>query len=222
MGDFLTSEELSKTTNTNERLIRELLANQGAGGNITYDPLIKYSLPPEEAMALADENNHAYIQGAYQAIRPYFNDEDKFVVMFKSEKGLKWSDHHNDLFEGSALLYNPSYVGNFVSSLIPSVDGVEEKLKKGAKVAAIGCGYGISTIIMASAYPNSKFHGFDNHRPSIEIAKDQIRKEEETSGVTTSNVEFVFIPANEKSIGNDYDLITFFDCLHDRGDPLEL
>jgi len=107
-----------------------------------------------------------------------------------------------------------------VSSWIPSLDGVETKLKKGAKVADIGCGYGISTIIMAKAYPNSKFYGFDNHGSSVEKAKDQLRKEEETLGVTINNVEFVSVSANDKSIGNDYDLITLFDCLHDMGDPL--
>ena len=221
LGQPLTSEELAKTTNTNERLIREWLANQVAGGYITYDSTNKkYSLPPEQAMALADEDSPVYIQGAYQAIRSYFKDEDKFVEMFKSGKGLKWGDHHNDLFEGSALFFKPSYVGNLVSSWIPSLDGVEEKLKKGAKVADIGCGYGISTIIMARAYPNSKFYGFDNHGPSIKKAKDQLKNEVETSGVTINNVEFVTVSANDKSIGNDYDLITFFDCLHDMGDPL--
>ena len=107
-----------------------------------------------------------------------------------------------------------------MSSWIPSLDGVETKLKKGAKVADIGCGYGISTIIMAKAYPNSKFYGFDNHGSSVEKAKDQLRKEEETLGVTINNVEFVSVSANDKSIGNDYDLITLFDYLHDMGDPL--
>ena len=113
----VTSEELAKATNTNERLIREWLANQVAGGYIAYDPTNKkYSLPAEQAMALADENSPVYIQGAYQAVRSYFKDEDKFVEMFKSGKGLKWSDHHNDLCEGSALFYKPSYVGNLVNS----------------------------------------------------------------------------------------------------------
>jgi SAM-dependent methyltransferase len=221
LGQPITSEELARATNTNERLIREWLANQVAGGYLKYDSSNrKYSLPAEQAMALADENSPVYIQGAYQAIRSYFKDEDKFVEMFKSGRGLKWADHHNDLFEGSALFYKPSYVGNLVRSWIPSLNGVEEKLKKGAKVAESGCGYGISTILMARAYPNSKFYGFDNHGPSIEEAKHQVRKEEEKSGVTISNVEFVSVPANDESIGNDYDLITFFDCLHDMGDPL--
>ncbi len=216
-GKPITSEELAKKTNTNERLVREWLANQAAGGYITYNPSDgKYVLPPEQAMALADENSPIYIHGAYQAIRSYFKDEDKFVEMFKTGKGLRWGEHHHDLFEGSALFYKPNYVGNLVSSWIPSLDGIEEKLKQGgAKVADIGCGYGISTILMAKAYPNSKFYGFDNHGPSIEKAKEIANNE----GVTR-NIEFYAVSADDESIGNDYDLITFFDCLHDMSDPV--
>jgi SAM-dependent methyltransferase len=220
-GQPITSEELARKTNTNERLIREWLANQAASGYISYDPTnVKYSLPPEQAMALADENSPVYLQGAYQAIRSYFKDEDKFVEMFKSGKGLRWGEHHHDLFEGSALFYKPSYVANLRSSWIPSLEGVEEKLKQGAKVADIGCGYGISTILMAKAYPNSKFYGFDNHGPSIEQAKDQLRQEEDKEERKIGNIEFNAVSANDESIGNDYDLITFFDCLHDMGDPV--
>jgi 2-polyprenyl-3-methyl-5-hydroxy-6-metoxy-1,4-benzoquinol methylase len=215
-GTPVTSGELAKKTNTNERLIREWLANQAAGGYITYNASDeKYTLPPEQAMALADENSPIYIHGAYQAIRSYFKDEDKFVEMFKTGKGLRWGEHHHDLFEGTARFFKPNYVGNLVSTWIPSLNGVEEKLKQGAKVADIGCGYGISTILMAKAYPNSKFYGFDNHGPSIEQAKVQARKE----GIT-GNIEFSSVSANDESIGHDYDLITFFDCLHDMGDPL--
>jgi 2-polyprenyl-3-methyl-5-hydroxy-6-metoxy-1,4-benzoquinol methylase len=212
----ITSEELAKKTNTNERIIREWLANQAAGGYITYNASDgKYTLPPEQAMALANENSPVYIHGAYQSIKSFFKDEDKFVEMFKSGKGLRWGEHHHDLFEGTARFFKPNYVGNLVSSWIPSLDGVEEKLKQGAKVADIGCGYGISTILMAKAYPNSKFYGFDNHGPSIEQAKEVSTKE----GVTV-NTEFNVVSANDESIGNDYDLITFFDCLHDMGDPV--
>ena len=203
---------------TNERYIREWLANQAAGGYITYNPTDKkYTLPPEQAIVLADENSPVYIQGAYQVIRSLFKDEEKFVKMFQSENGLRWGEHHHDLFEGTARFFKPNYIGNLVSSWIPSLEGIEEKLKQGgAKVADIGCGYGISTILMAKAYPNSKFYGFDNHGPSIEQAREQARKEE---GVTR-NIEFYTVSANDESIGNDYDLITFFDCLHDMGDPV--
>jgi SAM-dependent methyltransferase len=222
-GKPITSEELAKKTNTNERLIREWLANQAAGGYLTYNASDgKYTLPPEQAMALADENSPVYIHGAYQSCKSFFKDEDKFVEMFKTGKGLRWGEHNHDLFEGTARFFKPNYVGNLVSSWIPSLDGVEEKLKQeGSKVADIGCGYGISTILMAKAYPNSKFYGFDNHGPSIEQAKEQLRKEEEKGGGgRIGNVEFSSVSANDKSIGNDYDLITFFDCLHDMGDPV--
>ena len=216
----ITSVELSKRTNTNERLVREWLANQAAGGYITYDASTgKYSLPPEQAMVLADENSPVYIHGAYQAIRSCFKDEHKFVEMFKTGRDLSWGEHHHDLHEGSALFYKPNYVANLVSSWIPSLEGVQEKLKLGAKVADIGCGYGISTILMAKAFPNSKFHGFDNHTPSIEEAKDQLKKEEKAVG-KIGNVEFSAVSADDESIGNNYDLITFFDCLHDMADPV--
>src|SRR5829696_2626140 len=215
-GKPLTSEELARKTDTNERLVREWLANQAAGGYITYNASDgKYTLPPEQAMALAYEYSPVYIHGAYQAIRSYFKDEDKFVEMFKTGKGFRWGEHNHDLFEGTARFFKPNYVGNLVSSWIPSLDGIEEKLKQGAKVADIGCGYGISTILMAKTYSNSKFYGFDNHNPSIEQAKEQSRKE----GIT-SNLEFSSVSASDESIGNDYDLITFFDCLHDMGDPI--
>jgi SAM-dependent methyltransferase len=221
-GKPITSEELAKKTNTNERLVREWLANQAAGGYLLYSPSDrKYTLPPEQAMALADENSPVYIHGAYQSCKSFFKDEDKFIEMFKSGKGLRWGEHHHDLFEGTARFFKPNYVGNLVSSWIPSLDGVEEKLTQGgAKVADIGCGYGISTILMAKAYPNSKFYGFDNHGPSIEQAKEQVRKNEEKGEGRIGNVEFSAVSANDQSIGNDYDLITFFDCLHDMGDPV--
>lgn len=215
-GHPIKSEELAKKTNTHERYVREWLANQAAGGYVTYNPEDgKYTLPPEQAMALADENSPVYIHGAYQSLRSLFKDEEKFVEMFKSRKGFRWGEHHHDLFEGTARFFKPSYVGNLVSSWIPSLDRVEEKLKQGAKVADIGCGYGISTILMAKAYPNSRFYGFDNHVPSIEKAKDEAKK-----GGVLENIEFITVSASDKSIGNDYDLITFFDCLHDMGDPI--
>ncbi len=129
-GQPISSEELARKTDTNERLVREWLANQAAGGYLTYNASDgKYTLPPEQAMALADENSPVYIHGAYQAIRSYFKDEDKLVEMFKTGKGLRWEEHHHDLFEGSALFYKPNYVGNPVSSWIPSLEGVEEKTK---------------------------------------------------------------------------------------------
>ncbi len=212
----ITSDELAAKTNTAERYIREWLASQAAAGYITYDPIKKkYVLPQENAMVLAYEDSSTYIIGAYQILRSVFKDEDKFVSIFKTGKGLRWGEHHHDLHEGTAKFFKPNYMSNLVQSWIPSLCGLEEKLKKGAKVADIGCGYGISTIIMAKQYPNSKFSGFDNHEPSIEAAKQLAKKD----GLENNRVDFQIISANE-SIGADYDLITFFDCLHDMADPI--
>ena len=211
----MTSDALANMTNTSERYMREWLASQAASGYINYNPLTKkFSMSPENAMVLAEENSPAYILGGYQILRSIFKDEDKFVKIFQTGEGLRWGEHHHDLFEGTAKFFKPSYMSNLVQSWIPSLEGVEDKLRKGAKVADIGCGYGISTIIMAKAYPNSKFHGFDNHTSSIEKAKESIGKEN-----TNKNINFSIVSANE-SIGNDYDLVAFFDCLHDMGDPL--
>jgi SAM-dependent methyltransferase len=166
-------------------------------------------------MVLAYEESPAYIMGSYQILRSIFKDEEKFVEIFKTGKGLRWGEHHHDLFEGTAKFFKPNYMGNLVQSWIPSLDGVGEKLRKGAKVADIGCGYGISSIIMAKEFPNSKFYGFDNHEPSIYAAKQIAQKD----GLTEDRVKFAVSSVNEP-IGNDYDLIAFFDCLHDMADPL--
>jgi SAM-dependent methyltransferase len=211
----VTSDELAAQTNTAERYIREWLAGQAAAGNITYSPSDqKYTLPKENAMVLAHEDSPTYIMGSYQILRSIFKDEDKFVDIFKTGKGLRWGEHHHDLFEGTAKFFKPNYMGNLVQSWIPALDGVEEKLKKGAKVADIGCGYGIPSVIMAKEYPNSRFYGFDNHEPSIDAAKQLAQKD----GVA-DRAEFAVVSAND-SIGSDYDLVAFFDCLHDMADPV--
>jgi 2-polyprenyl-3-methyl-5-hydroxy-6-metoxy-1,4-benzoquinol methylase len=211
----ITSEELANQTNTAERYIREWLASQAAAGYITYNSTNhKYFLPQENAMVLAIEDSPTFIMGSYQVVRSIFKDEDKFVDIFKSGKGLSWGEHHHDLFEGTAKFFKPNYMGNLIPSWIPSLEGVDEKLKRGAKVADIGCGYGISTIIMAKEYPNSKFYGFDNHEHSIKAAKQLAQKD----GLD-NRIEFTVTSANA-SIGNNYDLITFFDCLHDMADPI--
>jgi SAM-dependent methyltransferase len=212
----LTSEELAKKTDTSERYIREWLASQAAAGYISYNTTNKkFTLPPENAMVLADENSPVFIMGGYQIIRSLFKNEDKFAEIFKTGKGFRWGDHHHDLFEGTARYFKSGYLGNLVQSWIPSLEGIENKLKKGAKVADIGCGYGISTTIMAKSFPNSQFYGYDNHGPSIEAAKENAIKEN-----VKSNTNFLVVSASNESIGNDYDLISFFDCLHDMGDPL--
>jgi len=210
-----TSVELANKTKTSERYVREWLASQAAAGYITYDKIEKkFSISNENASVLADENSPAYIMGGYQILRSIFNDIDKFIEIYRTGRGLRWGEHHHDLYEGTAKFFKPNYLSNLIQSWIPSLQGVEDKLVKGAKVADIGCGHGISTAIMAKAFPNSQFYGFDSHPLSIEAAVNNSNKENVKDNVTFS------VASADESIGKDFDLITFFDCLHDMGDPL--
>lgn len=210
----LTPEELASKTGTHPRMIREWLAAQAAGGIIAYDPATgRYTLPEEQAFALTDENSTAYIAGEYQTIAGLFKDEEKIVNAFRTGKGLGWGDHHHYLFQGTERFFKPNYVANLTTSWIPALDGVEAKLKNGgAKVADVGCGHGVSTILMAKAYPDSKIIGFDYHKPSIELA----RREAEKEGL--KNITFQVADATDYP-GDDYDLVAFFDCFHDMGNP---
>jgi ubiquinone/menaquinone biosynthesis C-methylase UbiE len=213
-GGALTPEELARKTGTNPRIIKEWLAAQAAGGFVTYNPAAgTYRLPEEQAFALTDENSPAYIAGEYQVIMGLFKDEEKIIEAFRTGKGLGWGDHHPYLFEGTERFFKPSYIANLTTSWIPALDGVENKLKNGgAKIADVGCGHGVSTILIAKAYPNSKIIGFDYHRPSIERA----RKEAEKEGL--KNITFEVADSTDYP-GDDYDLVTFFDCFHDMGNP---
>src|SRR5215210_3590771 len=211
----ISAEELANKTGTVERLVNERLANQVASGYIEYEPSSrKYRLPPEHALALADENSPIYLQGIFKAIKSYFKDEEEFLKMFRGERTLSWMDHNPFMAEGFAEFFKSGYIGNLINSWIPAVDNgnVLEKLKKGAKVADVGCGFGITTLMMAKTYPNSTFTGFDFHKESIEKAKESAKKEKIT------NVRFEVSSASEFP-GSDYDFVTFFDCLHDMGDP---
>src|SRR5437660_3434273 len=225
MSDFgkpITSQELSSLTETSERYIREWLANQAAGGYLIYDPSSqKYTLPFEHAQVLANENSPVYAIGGFQVMMSLYRDEAKILGAFKTGKGIAWGDHDKDLFEGTGKFARLLYTANLANSWIPALDNgrVEHRLKeRGLKVADIGCGYGISTILMAKAYPNSKFYGFDNHPASIEYARNKAR--EEGLGEARNKLEVAsstnFPPAEG---GGTYDLIAFFDCLHDMEDP---
>src|SRR6187200_2869340 len=155
----ITSQELASLTSTSERYIREWLAYQAAGGYLTYDPSSqKYTLPFEHAQALVNENSPAYIAGGFQVNMAFFRDESKILEVFKTGKGIAWGDRHKDLFEGTERFYRPAYIANLISSWIPALDNgkVEQRLKQegSLKVADIGCGHGITTILMAKAYPN--------------------------------------------------------------------
>jgi SAM-dependent methyltransferase len=241
MSDFgkpITSLELANLTETSERYIREWLANQAAGGYLTYDPASqKYTLPYEHAQALVDENNPAYVAGGFQIMMSYYRDEPKIIEAFKTGKGIACGDRHKDLYQGTERFYRPAYSANLVSSWIPSLDNgrVEHRLKQGGlTVANIGCGHGISTIIMGKAYPNSKFYGFDNHPASIDYAKNKARDEGFDEDrihfevVSSTNFPIPFSAAkcgsgNSKQLQEQaeewYDLIAFFDSLHDMEDP---
>ena len=209
----LSSEELAKKTGTVERLVREWLANQVTGGYVTYYAKSKkYGLSPEQALALVDVNSPVYIHGAYKFIKSYFQDEEEFIKMFRNKRKFAWEDHNQLMAEGVAEFFKPGYIANLTNLWIPSLDGSEQKLVRGAKVADIGCGFGFTTILMAKSYPNSSFIGFDSDKRSIEQAKKFLRKEK------LKNLKFDVRSAYDFP-GEDYDLITFFDCLHDMDDP---
>lgn len=211
----LTPSELAAKTGTAERYVREWLNNQSAGGYATYDEKTgKYYLSEEQAFCLADENSPGSVLGAFQIAMSLFKDEPKIREAFRSGEGVEWGDHDPDLFEGTERFFRSGYLANLTSSWIPSLEGMEEKLKNGAKVADVGCGHGASTIIMAKAYPKSRFIGFDYHEPSIIEARNRAKKE----GVS-DQVQFEVAKATDFP-GNDYDLVAIFDALHDMADPV--
>lgn len=210
----LTAAELAQKTQTTERYVREWLAAQAAGGYVTYDaPAGRYTLPPEQALALAVENSPAYIPGAFQLILAATKAVPRLTEAFRSGAGMGWHEHDAELFEGTERFFRPNYMAHLVNEWIPALDGVEAKLKAGARVADVGCGHGASTILMAQAFPNSTFVGYDYHAPSIEWARNAAAKQ----GVARNTT---FEVASSKAFpGKDFDLVAFFDCLHDMGDP---
>jgi SAM-dependent methyltransferase len=194
--------------------VREWLASQAAGGYVDYDATTRrFFLTEEQAFALTNENGPVFLPGAFQLALAALRSEPRIATAFKTGEGIGWHEHDAGLFGGTERFFRPGYAANLVDSWIPAL-GLKEKLKAGAKVADIGCGHGASTILMAQAYPNSKFVGFDYHRGSVEHAR--IRAHEE--GVA-DRVTFDIATAKDYT-GNDYDLVAFFDSLHDMGDPV--
>ena len=211
----LTPAQLAERTGTAERYVREWLASQAAGGYVTYDPAAGfYSLSEEQAFALADETSPAYLPGGFLIAVSAIKAEPRIAEAFRTGKGLGWHEHDSGLFQGTERFFRPNYAANLVNSWIPALEGVEAKLHSGARVADVGCGYGSSTILMAQAYPNSSFVGFDYHEPSIKSA----RKAADKAGVS-DRVSFEVAKAKDYPAGG-YDLVAFFDCLHDMGDPV--
>jgi SAM-dependent methyltransferase len=210
----MTPAEVAQKTGTSERYVREWMNAQAAGGFVTYDAATgRFTLPDEQALALAVEDSPAYLPGAYQIIAAVLKDEPRITEAFRTGAGVGWHEHCADLFQGTERFFRPSYANNLISAWIPALDGVEAKLQAGAKVADVGCGHGASTILMTKAYPRSQFVGFDYHAPSIEHAW----KAAEKAGVQ-DRVGFQVAWAKGFP-GKNYDLVAFFDCLHDMGDP---
>ena len=213
-GGALTSEEVAERAGVAERSVREWLRNQAAGGYVAYDPETDtYTLPDEHALALADEESPFYVLGAYEMISSIFADEAKITEAFRTGGGMGWHEHDHRLFRGVERFFRPGYRGNLVAEWLPALDGVVEKLERGAKVADIGCGHGASTILMAEAFPNSEFHGFDYHPESIEEATHTAAE----AGIG-ERIQFEVAAAKDYP-GTGYDLVCMFDCLHDMGDP---
>jgi SAM-dependent methyltransferase len=208
------SAGLAGHTGTSERYVREWLAAQAAAGFISYDGGAgRYFLTPEQSAVFADESSPAFMLGGFEIIGSVFRDEPKITQAFRTGQGVGWHEHDAHLFRGTERFFRPGYAHHLVNEWIPALDGVKEKLERGARVADVGCGHGSSTIVMARAFPNSTFLGFDYHPPSIERARELARE----AGVA-SRVSFEV--ASAKTFSGTYDLVAFFDCLHDMGDPV--
>jgi SAM-dependent methyltransferase len=208
------ADEVASGADCNLRLTREWLDGQAAAGLVEYDPDGDlYTLSPEAAMALADEDSPAFTARAMNALGAMFMDIDKIKGAFRGDGGLSWGDHHPCLFKGTEWFFRAGYRTYLPGEWIPALQGVEDKLKSGARVADVGCGHGASVVVMAEAYPNSEIFGFDFHGPSIETAKARAHE----AGVDERTN---FETAGAKEYPGTYDLICFFDCLHDMGDPV--
>jgi SAM-dependent methyltransferase len=214
-GEPVTSAELAKKTKLHERYVREWLSAQAASGYVDYDAdKDEFSLSPEQAMAFAEENSPIFFAGAFDIVQATYLDEPKVEEAFRTGKGVGWHDHSKCLFSGTERFFRPGYNANLTSNWIPALDGVEARLKAGAKVADVGCGHGASTIVMAQAYPKSEFFGFDYHAPSLDRAKVLAKEAGVGDRISFAQASAKDFPAK------GYDLVAFFDCLHDMGDPV--
>jgi SAM-dependent methyltransferase len=211
----LSSAELAAKTKTDERYVREWLGSQAAGGYVSYDAKTnKFSLTPEQAFTLANEDSPAYLPGAFELALGSLAAVRRITDSFRTGAGMGWHEHDDSVFHGCEKFFRPGYAANLVTSWIPSLQGVKEKLQAGARVADVGCGKGASTVLLAKAFPKSRFFGFDYHDKSVEGARESAKRE----GVA-DRVTFAVAKAKEYP-GKDYDFVAVFDCLHDMGDPV--
>jgi SAM-dependent methyltransferase len=211
----MTAADLARKTHTAERYVREWLNSQAAAGFVNYDPKNgRYHLSDEQAYALADESSPVFIPGAFQIISSVVKDEPRIAEAFRTGRGFAWHEHEAGLFEGTERFFRPNYAAHLVDSWIPALEGVDEKLQDGARVADVGCGHGSSTVLMAQAYPQTEFVGFDYHSASVERARQRAKD----AGVA-DRVRFEVATAKNYP-GDGYDFVAFFDCLHDMGDPV--
>jgi SAM-dependent methyltransferase len=213
-GGPVTSEQLAAKTKTDERYLREWLSSQAAGGYITYDEKTdRFSLSQEQVFTLATEDSPAYLPGAFELALGSLAAVPRIAESFRTGAGMGWHEHVDGVFHGCEKFFRPGYAANLVSSWIPALTDVQKKLEAGARVADVGCGKGASTILLAQAYPNSRFFGFDYHDKSIESARESAIR----SGVA-DRVSFEVSKAKDFP-GKGYDFVAVFDCLHDMGDP---
>jgi SAM-dependent methyltransferase len=204
--------ELARTTATSERYVREWLSAQAARGYVIYEGDGRFSLPDEHAVVLTDETSPACVIGAFETAVGSVLATDTIAERFRSGDGFAWGAHDAHVLDGCERFFRPGYL-NFLASWIGALDGAEAKLRAGARVADVGCGHGASTLILAEAYPESTFVGFDAHDGSIAVA----RKRAAEAGLAD---RLSFEEATAKSFAGPFDLVCFFDCLHDMGDPL--
>ena len=210
----LTPAELASRTGTAARYVREWAAAQAASGYINFDPATeRFSISPEQALILADENGPAFFPAMFEIAAAAARDLPKVEAAFSTGGGVGWHEHDACLFRGAERFFRPGYAMHLVSEWIPALEGVKEKLERGAHVADVGCGHGASTVLLARAFPKSQFSGFDYHGPSIERARELAREGGVADRVT-------FERTSAKEFPGTYDLIAFFDCLHDMGDPV--
>ena len=211
----VTASELAAKTRTDERYLREWLGSQAAGGYVTYDEAMNtFSLTEEQAFTLANEDGPAYLPGAFEMALGSLAAVPRITESFRSGAGMGWHEHVDGVFHGCEKFFRPGYAANLISSWIPALTDVKRKLEAGARVADIGCGKGTSTLLMAKAFPNSEFFGFDYHDKSVEAARESAK----AAGVA-GRVTFEVAKAKEFP-GKSYDFVAFFDCLHDMGDPV--